>query len=167
MDKSRPGNPKPAQGLIIESPGLLRTRQRIAEVGVTLVFWAVLLYLWHPLASLLAWLFQDVVTYQYLISEAQVEEMLRVISIYFFSLLVLLVLYISWAKWNQYRFRGKEQRSGRPPVDVDAVAEHYNVDVAALPRWRRIRQMVVDLDSDGKLTDVQCGPLSGYRRPEG
>jgi len=167
MDKSRPGNPKPAQGLIIESPGLLRTRQRVAEVGVTLAFWAVLLYLWQPLASLLAWLIQGGVTYQHFTQGAQTEETLRVIRIYFSSLFVLVVLYISWAKLNQYRFRGKEQRSVRPPVDVNAVAEYYNVDVATLPRWRRIRQMVVDLDSDGKLTDVQCGPLSGYRRPEG
>ena len=166
MDKSRPGNPKPAQGLIIESPGLLRTRQRIAEVGVTLAFWAVLLYLWQPLASLLAWLFQGGVTYQYSIPGEQAEETLRVIRVYFSSLLVLVVLYISWAKLNQYRFRGKEQRSVRPPADVHAVAQYYNVDVTALSRWRCIRQMVVDLDSVGKLTDVQFGPLSSYRRPE-
>jgi poly-beta-1,6-N-acetyl-D-glucosamine biosynthesis protein PgaD len=102
-----------------------------------------------------------------LIQGAQTEETLGVIKIYFSSLFVLVVLYISWAKLNQYRFRGKEQRSVHPPVDVRAVAEYYNVDVAALGRWRRIRQMVVDLDSDGKLTDAQCGPLSDYRRPEG
>ena len=61
MDKSRSRYANPEErlkeGLIISRPELKDARHRIAEVGVTLFFWGVMLFLWQPLISLLAWLF--------------------------------------------------------------------------------------------------------------
>ncbi len=92
MDKSRQGNPEPSQGLIIESPGLLGTRRRLTEVGVTLAFWFALLYLWQPLVSLLAWFIQGGLVYQYVALPSQHDDLLQLLKVYFSTLSVLLVL---------------------------------------------------------------------------
>ena len=162
MDKSRQGNPEPSQGLIIESPGLLGTRRRLTEVGVTLAFWFALLYLWQPLVNLLAWLLQGGLIYQTVALPPQYDDLLQLLKVYFSTLSVLLVLYYFWAKGNEWRFRGLEQRTPRPPIDSRTVGKHYGVDPGNLEKWRRFNQMVVELDDSGQVATVQQGSLVSY-----
>ena len=162
MDKSRQGNPEPSQGLIIESPGLLGTRRRLTEVGVTLAFWFALLYLWQPLVSLLAWFFQGGLIYQTVALPSQHDDLLQLLKVYFSTLSVLLVLYFSWAKVNEWRFRGREQRTPRPPIDSCTIGKHYGVDPGNLEKWRRFNQMVVELDDSGHIATVRQGSLASY-----
>jgi len=164
MDKSRQGNPEPSQGLIIELPGLLGGRQRLAEAGVTLAFWFALLYLWQPLVNLLVWFLQGGLIYQTVVFPPEHDDLLQLLKVYFSTLSGLLVLYFFWAKGNEWRFRGREQRAPRPPIDSRRVGKHYGVDPGNLEKWRRFNQMVVELDDSGHVVTVRQGSLVSYWR---
>ena len=160
MDKSRQGNPEPAQGLIIESPGLLRTRQRVVEFVVTLIFWALLVYFWQPLVSLFGWVHHSLTTSNDSTILSLYDADIYEIKMYFVILFVLLFAYFLWAKINQWRFQGKERRSTNVPVDIQAVAQQYGVEASTLSVWRQYRLMVVELDDTGKICSVDPGALS-------
>ena len=78
-------------------------------------------------------------------------------------LLAILIVYLGWAKVNQWRFRGREQRASRTPIDAASVSQHYKVDPEKLRMWRRLRQMVVELSDTGYVTSVHRGSLARYR----
>ncbi|HCF72340.1 MAG: poly-beta-1,6-N-acetyl-D-glucosamine biosynthesis protein PgaD [Proteobacteria bacterium] len=163
MDKPGSGHPEPSEGLIIESPGLLSRPQRIVEIIVTLIVWIAILYLWQPLVRLLWWLVQSGLTDNNMSLPDEHIRLLQIFQNFLLPLLAILIVYLGWAKVNQWRFRGREQRASRTPIDAASVSQHYKVDPEKLRMWRRLRQMVIELSDTGYVTSVHRGSLARYR----
>ncbi|MBK8675978.1 MAG: poly-beta-1,6-N-acetyl-D-glucosamine biosynthesis protein PgaD [Cellvibrionales bacterium] len=105
MEESRSRVTEPRQ-LIIEAPSVLTLKDRIAEVGVTLFFWLLLLYLWQPVLSFLAWMFQGYVSYRHMFSLGGYRAVLDILQSYVSYIGLMTGLLFVWAFYNQLRFGG-------------------------------------------------------------
>lgn len=62
---------------------------------------------------------------------------------------------ISWALYNQMRFRGKERRKASPSVTAADMARMYSVTAEEVEGWQRARILIVHHDDDGRLVGVE------------
>jgi len=62
---------------------------------------------------------------------------------------------ISWALYNQMRFRGKERRKASPSVTAADMARMYSVTAEEVEAWQRARILIVHHDDDGRLIGVE------------
>ena len=62
---------------------------------------------------------------------------------------------ISWALYNQMRFRGKERRKASPSVTAADMARMYSVTAEEVDAWQRARILIVHHDDDGRLIGVE------------
>lgn len=62
---------------------------------------------------------------------------------------------ISWALYNQMRFRGKERRKASPSVTAADMARMYSVTAEEVEAWQQARILIVHHDADGRLIGVE------------
>jgi biofilm PGA synthesis protein PgaD len=62
---------------------------------------------------------------------------------------------ISWALYNQMRFRGKERRKASPSVTAADMAQMYSVTAEEVEAWQHARILIVHHDADGGLIGVE------------
>ncbi|MGB4101301.1 MAG: poly-beta-1,6-N-acetyl-D-glucosamine biosynthesis protein PgaD [Alphaproteobacteria bacterium] len=77
-------------------------------------------------------------------------------------------LLISWAIYNQARFRGNDRRRAAPVVTAEDMARFYNVSQDDITRWRSARILVMHHDKRGMLTgvDTKIAPIGSNRLRE-
>jgi len=61
---------------------------------------------------------------------------------------------ISWALYNQTRFRGRERRKASPRITPEDLALMYGVDERDVFLWQEARILVMHHDEDGRLIKV-------------
>ena len=61
---------------------------------------------------------------------------------------------ISWALYNQVRFRGKERRKASPRITPEDLAQMYGVGEKEVFIWQEARILIVHHDEDGRLIKV-------------
>lgn len=159
--------PRPAPpDLIIEDPALQSTGQKVLYGTLTVVFWALWIYLWLPLVTLAGWglgLFQFV-------DVMGVRDGLRALGqLLWIYLLVIAVMggaLILWANYNRLRFAGRERRTSR-------LAEHSSPHVArALGKretvvllWQNQKTLRVSHHGDGRIALVETGAAALHPVP--
>ncbi len=163
MDKSGQGATQPRQ-LIINSRDSLRLRDRWTEVGVTLFFWLLLLYLWQPLLSFLAWFFQGYVFYHHMIDLGGYASFASSALDYLLFILLLDGIFLIWARVNLWRFRDNERRGPVPDTTLQEHCHFFNVDVAAVEQWRLSKRLVVDFDDGGAIVNAWSGSLEEFKQ---
>jgi biofilm PGA synthesis protein PgaD len=62
---------------------------------------------------------------------------------------------ISWALYNQMRFRGRERRKASPFVTPADMARMYGVTAEEVAAWQQARILIVHHDGDGGLVGVE------------
>ncbi len=139
---------------LIERPDLQSPRQRQVYGALTLVFWALWVYLWLPLLALLAWSLGVQQAFKYMVVLGGYHEVLQVIGMY--SLIVLLLGggLVLWAAYNIVRFRGDERRAGSPPVTPAEIGRDFGQDPRAVALWQREKRLCVSHDADGRIVRV-------------
>jgi|SRR5690606_2474755 len=131
---------------LVQRPHDVPPLRRVLWGLVTAVFWAVYLYLWLPLITLLAWVLGLRQGWIHLYrGEHQVDPFL------FIALPLICVacaaLMIAWGEYNRFRFRRNERRRGAPHVASDAdVARGLGAspDVATALAGARVATIVMD-----------------------
>jgi len=135
--------------LIINHPDLVRPGQRFTAMGITLFFWAVLLYLWQPLLSLIAWGFNIRLFYNHMIVLGGYHAFLELLQFYAIVVACLGGALILWARVNQWRFRGRERRRGSPDTDSQALCALFGLEPEALELAKASSNLTVTLAEDG------------------
>ncbi|WP_223668859.1 poly-beta-1,6-N-acetyl-D-glucosamine biosynthesis protein PgaD [Kangiella shandongensis] len=133
--------------LIIEKPEALRTHHKVTYVSLTFVFWLIIFYLWQPLISLVAWSFGFKFFHEHMIRLGGYQGFLELLLIYLQVIAGLGIVFLSWAKINEWRFRGKNRRTQVARVRHNEVAEYFKVDVDSL------RQMIQQKNIALRITD--------------
>lgn len=149
--------------LIIESPSILRLKDRFAEVGITLFFWMLMLYLWQPVFSLLGWLFQGYAFYHHMMDLGGYQAFGDIALTYVWLIILIDGTFLIWARINQLRFRGVERRKQVADTSLLEHALYCNVDARDVERWREYRQMVVTFGDDGYISGATPEPLASFR----
>ena len=163
MEKPRPRLAKPEQ-LIIEHRPSLRWRDRVAEVGITLFFWLLLLYLWQPLLSFLAWWFQGYVFYRHMINLGGYRGFAENALWYVLWICTIDGVYLVWARVNQWRFRDKERRGRVPDTELTAHCALFGVAPVDVEQWRHYKRMVVSFDDAGNINTAENSTLADFRQ---
>ncbi len=158
---SRPTEPRQ---LIIESPSVLRLKDRIAEVGFTLFFWLLMLYLWQPFLSFLAWMFQAYVFYRHMFDLGGYQAFMENAVNYLRLIWIIDGTFLIWALLNKARFRKVERRSRVESTSILEHAMYCNVDAKAVEQWRTYRQMVVTFGDDGYISGATEESLAAFQQ---
>jgi biofilm PGA synthesis protein PgaD len=142
------------EDLIIDRPEWLSQGQRYTTMGATLFFWFVLLYLWQPAISLVAWAFNIKLFYSHMVVLGGYEIFLDVWMRYLTIIALLGATLIGWAKINEYRFKNVERRTGLGATDDDSIANTFGVSPAQLQQWRTMKNMQVSIDPASQIKSV-------------
>ncbi|MBS7455687.1 poly-beta-1,6-N-acetyl-D-glucosamine biosynthesis protein PgaD [Coralloluteibacterium stylophorae] len=134
---------------LIERPRHLDRGRRALLGLLTALAWAVYVYLWLPLLTLLAWLLGVRTVYTRLYLEQSQLDAFLLLALPVIAGLCALVL-IVWAEYNRVRFGGAERRRHRADVDDAAVAATLGATPALASGLRGARVSVLRLDDHGR-----------------
>ena len=126
---------------------------------LTVVFWAIWLYLVLPLVSFLLWAF-GMRFFIEQIRQGGYEGLRASLFAYSSVLLVLVGLLALWIAWNVVRYGGHSDRrtAKRGDVSDSAVREAFQLDDGLLAVLRDQRQVRVDLNGGGVVLIDGGGP---------
>nr|WP_305906526.1 poly-beta-1,6-N-acetyl-D-glucosamine biosynthesis protein PgaD [Methylomarinum sp. Ch1-1]MDP4519215.1 poly-beta-1,6-N-acetyl-D-glucosamine biosynthesis protein PgaD [Methylomarinum sp. Ch1-1] len=114
-----------------------------------------LVFLWIPLATLIAWyLGLDLVYFEMFEMEgfrAVIEDLFR-----FLTIVTLLGGALAvWAAYNYFRFKGREKRKTPALVDHDNLAEYFEVHAEELKRYQQEKLLTVEFDPEARIVSIQ------------
>jgi biofilm PGA synthesis protein PgaD len=137
------------ESLIIERPDLVTPSHKMTALGITLFFWGVLLYLWQPLLSLVAWGLNLNLFYNHMILLGGYRTFLALLLFYATVVALLGGGLILWARINQWRFRGRERRRDIGTTDHVRLAASFGLAVDTVAAAMQSRIVTVSVRSDG------------------
>lgn len=157
--------------LIINRPDLVAPGQKYTALGITLLFWGALLYLWQPLISVLAWGLNIRLFYNHMILLGGYQAFVQLLSEYLQVVLVLGGGLIVWARINLWRFRGKERRRSLDPTNMVKLQQDFGVSADDLNAARNSQIVKISITNEGKISNMTLTPnaknpvLSGMDAP--
>jgi biofilm PGA synthesis protein PgaD len=134
--------------LIIEKPEVLRKRDKYTSVSITLIFWFILFYLWHPVISLLAWVFGIKLFYEHMIVLGGADGFMQMLFKYLLSISILGGGLILWALYNKFRFRKKVRRAGSSEINSQDVAEYFKISSEDHENWKSSKNMLINISDE-------------------
>ncbi len=140
--------------LIIEKPELQTNAQRYGWTTVTFVFWALYIYLWLPLITLLAWWVGVKLFHLHMIQLHGYEGLLDKLGLYSVIIFIVSITLIGWAEIDRMRFKNKLRRTDRKPITASEVAKKYNLQEHELSLLRQKKSMVVHFSDKGVISDI-------------
>jgi len=146
------------RNLIIRQPSLQSPWQKYSYGLCTVVAWALWIYLWLPLISLVAWLLGFRIFYRHMIELGGWTWFRNALTGYLSMTAILCGALILWALYNQIRFRGRERRGPRPPAQAGEIGRFFGLDASTLERARRARRLVIRFDDRGAIREILTGP---------
>ena len=81
-------------------------------------------------------------------------DIIRMFLSYAEMILVLAIIFIEWALYNQVRFSGRNRRKSAPPVVAEGLAALYDIDTHDIKAWQEARTLVMHHDEQGYLVKV-------------
>lgn len=144
-----------AAELIIDNPRLVRPGQKFTALGITLLFWGMLLYLWQPLISLLAWGFNIQLFHSHMVMRGGYQALLDVLWFYGLVIVCLACVLLAWARLQWWRFRNGGRRRSSERIGAEAMAAHFGVSTEQLQAARRQRELHIRLAADGKIAQLE------------
>lgn len=142
------------KSLIIDRPDLVPPSQKLTAWGITLFFWGALLYLWQPLLSIVAWGLNIQLFYNHMILLGGYRTFFDLLVKYLITIAILGGGLIGWARINQWRFRGKERRTGIGATDMKLLSASFGLDVADVEAVAKNRVISVTFLGEQKVSVV-------------
>ena len=107
--------------LLIQKPQAQPPLQRTVFGVITAMFWAIYVYLWMPLLTLLLWLLGlRTAVFELYLRENRVEPFV-LLALPVLAVLCTLLLLV-WAAYNRQRFSGHDRRHPQPQVRPSEIA---------------------------------------------
>ena len=139
---------------IIRRPDLVPRRKRAVSSGVTLLAWAIWIYLFLPLFSLLAWWLGIELFAGYMLDPDERGYLITLTS-YLIVIAICALIILGWSRYNQLRFRGKDRRSGAPPVTDEMVQQRFHLDAESLATIHSSKVIVLHLNEEGLVEAIE------------
>lgn len=145
------------QPLIIEREDLQTKAQRLGWFSLTFIFWALYVYLWLPVITLIVWWLGYKTTEYQMLDMGGLKSLGNVINFYLFVILLLSVLLIGWARMEFVRFKDKRQRKGQPLVTPQEMANFLNIDTALLTQLHSQKRLTILFDEKNQVKKIAQG----------
>lgn len=140
--------------VIIDRPSLQSMRQRFIYGSVTLVFWALWIYLWLPILAFIGWTLGIRIAYEEMVVRHGFAVLRAMLVIYTTVVAYLGGSLLVWAYYNFFRFRRAHRRRARFPVTRADQGEYYGIDPQVLATWAKARRIVLRHDSAGRIVSA-------------
>jgi biofilm PGA synthesis protein PgaD len=139
---------------------------------MTVLFWALWIYLWLPVLGLLGWVLGIRIGYHVMVVQNGFVGLIDQLGWYSTIVAVLGGSLLLWAYYNLLRFRGVERRRGASAPRNPALHERYGISAALLASWTAARRVELHHDAEGKLISpppepAPAAPLPQLMRPTG
>lgn len=141
--------------LIIERPDLQTWPLLLGSRLFTAAMWALYVYLWLPLFTLLAWALGIRVAYQQMVEFGGYRVVLDLWLTFAVVILLLGGALLVWARINFYRFRGGERRQGVGPTDRDRLAADFLLSLQQLETLEDSGRIHIDHHPNGDIARVE------------
>ncbi len=141
--------------LIIDHPSLVPLPRRLGWGLVTIVFWAVWVYLWVPFLTLAAWSFGFYQAYNHFHWEREVMELKRLLVLYAIIITIFGGALLLWATSEYLRFRFARRRSSSLPVPPQELAQYTGLSAEHLIECQRLRCVVAYHDEHGAMLGAE------------
>jgi poly-beta-1,6-N-acetyl-D-glucosamine biosynthesis protein PgaD len=141
---------------IIHRPELQGRFRRGALAMLSVVCWAIWLYLFAPLLTLLGWAFGYDRLQDYALANAEYTSY----TVFIYAVLIAAagLSLLFWALYNLLRFRNKNRRGRLHAVTPQALAEAFGVSVGDIEQMHRADHIVIDYDENGQIRAVDTHP---------
>jgi biofilm PGA synthesis protein PgaD len=136
---------------IIDKPQWQTARQRAVFGSVTLLFWALWIYLWLPVLAVIGWLLGLNIGYHEMVMKHGYIELVDQLPLYTFVVICLGGSLLIWAYYNYFRFRGVERRKERACVTVEQTGARFMIAPTELRRWSAAPRLVIHHSVDGQV----------------
>jgi biofilm PGA synthesis protein PgaD len=141
--------------LIIDVPNLQNMQQRYGFATLTLFFWGLMIYMWLPFISLIAWLFGIEMFYVHMIELGGYVGFLELLGWYGLTISIIAIVFGGWMLVNRFRFQGKEKRKPTVHVTSQQVADFLDADADYISKFSKERSVIVNLTGHGKITSIE------------
>jgi len=149
-----------------EAPEELTLRQRARDSIITALLWAVYLYLWVPLVSLLAWALGFEFAYDVMVRAGGAQGLIGILLQYTVVVSLIFAMFTIWSVSNRLRFKHLNRRNRRDPVPLDVIAEYFRVSETDALTLRSRQILHVGIDETGRpiiaATRLDNGPRDDY-----
>lgn len=149
---------------LIQRPHNVPAAQRTLWGVVTAVFWALYLYLWIPLLTLVAWFFGLREGWIQLYRNEQQIEPFILIALPLICL-ACAVLLITWGEYNRRRFRNTERRLALPAATLDEVGAGLGATHELAKQLNQAKTAIIVMDEQARpaslMSTRSTGPTQG------
>jgi biofilm PGA synthesis protein PgaD len=146
---------------ILAPKDLISRRYKARDALLTTVLWVVYAYFWLPLISLLAWLAGIDFAYDLVIEAGGPENLIVLLLWFLIMLLIIAAIVTGWSGIQYSRFANRERRSAAPPTDPGEQIALWGIDQTIFDQLQSAQQITVNMDHDGRITNVREGALKG------
>lgn len=163
MEKPRQGvgkiiweEPLSTSSIAIENnPGLRSVTRVVFEWSFTAIMWALWVYLFLPMISLVMWAVGLHLFYVHLFEGAALERLADLLGQMGLTVLIVFVILRGWGYYNLYKFGRRDRRRRRPVATRDLLGRQFNLSSA----------QVLSLQSQKEIvwTGLYAKPAAGKR----
>lgn len=145
---------KPRYKLILNMPDLVARHAKIGSSIFTIVFWALFVYLWMPLITVIGWTLGLYHSYNEFTYARELANLKHLAFVYTMIVLALGGALLMWALQEYLRFRNVNRR--REPVKVENVelAKYVNIPESDISTCQRTRRLVAHHGADGSILSI-------------
>ncbi|MGM0516879.1 MAG: poly-beta-1,6-N-acetyl-D-glucosamine biosynthesis protein PgaD [Pseudomonadota bacterium] len=147
MKHSRPRLPDIIERNDLESTG----RRRVGQV-VSLIAWALWIYLFTPLIALIGWLLGVELFQRYILDDP--IGTLQAVQVYVLVILAAGVVFIGWATYNWLRFHNRERRHAPPPISSRELARRFCISPEEAEEISSQRIVTVHFNEDAEIIEI-------------
>ncbi len=150
MTRLEPRHPE-----IIYRPDLQPRGQKTLFGAITMGAWAVWVYLFLPLLSLLAWAMGFDIFGRYML-QAEGPGYLITLTGYAVVVAIAALIILGWSRYQYWRFAGRDRRQSSSRVTDSMTCERFHISPADLKRIHDSRVVVLYLDEQGWVEKAEC-----------
>lgn len=158
---------RPRLKLILNMPDLVSVPTKIGSGFFTVIFWALFIYLWVPLITLVAWAMGIYHAYGEVKYAQELLDLRHLVFIYSMVVLLLGGSLLLWAMKEYLRFRDSTRRLIPIPVTTTELADYAKLDDEYIIQWQALRRMVAHHDEHGHLHEIATDTAAGELTPSG
>ena len=145
------------QEMHFQASDQLSPQEKTRDAIITALLWAVYLYLWVPLVSLLAWALGFEFAYDVMVRAGGADDLIPILLQYAVVISVIVSAFTLWSLSNRLRFRHMTRRSRRAPVPDEALAKYFDIPMSQIATMRSRQILHVSLDEAGRPSIIGVG----------
>lgn len=147
MKHSRPRLPDIIERNDLVPPG----KRRMGQI-VSLVAWAIWIYLFTPIIALIGWLLGVEIFQRYILDDP--IGTLQAVQVYVLVILIAGLVFIGWASYNWLRFHNFERRHAPPPISDRELAHRFHISLEEEKEISQRRIVTVHFNESAEIIEI-------------